>query len=380
MKPLLYLPLTFPLAAAFYYTPREYRELESEKYALELELKHLQERYLNERLSFREKIASLEKSLEELQKEYDEKKRQFAQITRQNNEKIVSLEYENQNLKLTLENTQREKAENERLSQLELNRLRGELALLKQEASAKEKALLDEKAKSEFNLISEIKQLKKELFEEREKTRRDMEELSRQHRLKYMELEKNNSELQQELWQKEAENKKLKAKLQELENIKESQRKELEKLAEQARALEEKLKEEITLGGIKLKRLKDRLVINLENKILFDSGSAMLRSDEIRRTLDKIAEILAQYGENQIVIEGHTDDVPIRNEKFRDNWQLSTERAMSVLYHLLRNPKLDPSRFRILGAGPYQPLLPNTTSENRAQNRRVDIVIYPPSP
>lgn len=372
------LVLLSPLTAALFYSPSEYQKLQYEIYVLELELKHLNERYTNERLQLNEKIKNLEQKREALEKENLEHRQRYMNYVLETNEKILNLEQQNQNLKQNIEKLEQEKKESERLFSLQNQSLEREIELLKKETSEREKNLLAEKNELETKLINEINQLRKELSLERDKYRRELEELNQRNRIKILELEKKLADLENQKQVLEFENRKLLAKVQELELAKQLQKQELEKLSEQARVLEEKLKEEISLGGIRLKKMKDRLVINMDNKILFDSGSATLRSEEIRRTLDKISEILAKYQENQIVIEGHTDDVPIRNERFRDNWQLSTERALSVLYHLLRNRGLDPSRFRVLGAGPYDPLVPNTNAENRAQNRRVDIVIYPP--
>ena len=93
--------------------------------------------------------------------------------------------------------------------------------------------------------------------------------------------------------------------------------------------------------------------------------------------LDKIAKILSDYPENNIVVEGHTDNVPIKTKRFRDNWELSTERALAVLHYLLRNTNLDPVRFAAAGYGEYQPIVSNDTPANKALNRRVDIVVIP---
>ena len=93
--------------------------------------------------------------------------------------------------------------------------------------------------------------------------------------------------------------------------------------------------------------------------------------------LDKIKKILSDYPEYQIVVEGHTDNIPIKTQKFRSNWQLSTERALSVLDYLLSKTKIDPRRFSAAGFAEHSPIMPNDTAENRSLNRRVDIVVIP---
>ena len=77
------------------------------------------------------------------------------------------------------------------------------------------------------------------------------------------------------------------------------------------------------------------------------------------------------------MVEGHTDNIPISTPSFRDNWQLSTERALAVLNYILRNKRLKPERFSAAGYGEFSPMVPNDTAANRALNRRVDITLLP---
>lgn len=86
---------------------------------------------------------------------------------------------------------------------------------------------------------------------------------------------------------------------------------------------------------------------------------------------------MSDYPEYQIVVEGHTDNVLIRTRQYRDNWQLSTERALSVLKFILQKEELEPARFSAAGYGEYNPIVSNDSAENRALNRRVDIVVIP---
>ena len=75
------------------------------------------------------------------------------------------------------------------------------------------------------------------------------------------------------------------------------------------------------------------------------------------------------------MVQGHTDNVPISSARYNSNWELSTARAVSVVKYFIEVKGLDPTRFSATGYGEYQPLLDNTTPENRAINRRVDILI-----
>jgi len=118
------------------------------------------------------------------------------------------------------------------------------------------------------------------------------------------------------------------------------------------------------------------MIINIDNSICFDSGSAILKKD-VKHSLDKIAESLRDFPDNNIQIEGHTDNVPIHTVRFPSNWELSAARALAVLRYLENRKILDPQRLSAVGYGQYHPIVPNVTAENRRLNRRVDIVILP---
>jgi chemotaxis protein MotB len=110
----------------------------------------------------------------------------------------------------------------------------------------------------------------------------------------------------------------------------------------------------------------------LLERLLFESGSAELKP-EAKAVLDTIAEIL-KFLPNKIRIEGHTDDRPIRSARFPSNWHLSVARALNTAYYLM-SKGVNPEKISIAGYSEYRPIAPNDSEENRAKNRRVDIVI-----
>jgi chemotaxis protein MotB len=118
------------------------------------------------------------------------------------------------------------------------------------------------------------------------------------------------------------------------------------------------------------------LVISLGEGGFFDSGSDVLKQ-EGRTLLDSIANTLAR-SPNQIRVEGHTDNVPIRNSRFPSNWELSTSRATTIIAHLITNFGFAPDRLSAAGYAEYRPEESNDTAEGRAHNRRVDIVVLSP--
>ena len=116
------------------------------------------------------------------------------------------------------------------------------------------------------------------------------------------------------------------------------------------------------------------LVISINSRVLFASGSASLTKSSKDLVL-RIANILVPLSDNQILVEGHTDTDPISRADFKSNWALSSARATTVLELLLSSGKLKPTKFGAMGYGEYRPVAPNDTPENKAKNRRVNIVI-----
>lgn len=115
------------------------------------------------------------------------------------------------------------------------------------------------------------------------------------------------------------------------------------------------------------------LTIRFLEDVLFDLGSADLRSDS-KRLLDAVGTAL-QKSTHYIRIEGHADNLPIHTVKYPSNWELSAARSIAVTRYLIDQHGLDPQRLSSLGYGEYRPLFPNTSEQNRARNRRVDIIV-----
>lgn len=115
------------------------------------------------------------------------------------------------------------------------------------------------------------------------------------------------------------------------------------------------------------------VMLKVKDNILFESGQATLIA-ESQQVLDKINTLISTLP-NSIIIEGHTDNVPISNSKYASNWELSTERAVTVVRYFIEKNNQDPSRFSAAGYGEYRPDVENTSDENKAKNRRVNILI-----
>ncbi|MDD5565331.1 MAG: OmpA family protein [Candidatus Omnitrophica bacterium] len=152
----------------------------------------------------------------------------------------------------------------------------------------------------------------------------------------------------------------------------------LDELAQAKRILEERLSSEIGGKQVRLEMAQKGLVITFLADILFDSGKAKIKAQALP-TLDKVAEVLKENVPNlKVGIEGHTDNQPIKRSGWKSNWQLSTERALSVLYYLTEDKGIAPGRLSAIGYGEYHPIASNDTKEGRQLNRRVEVVIIPP--
>lgn len=123
---------------------------------------------------------------------------------------------------------------------------------------------------------------------------------------------------------------------------------------------------------------EEGLLVRIRDNVLFDSGSAQVRKQDIETARD-ISELLVMNPPRDIIISGHTDNVPISNPQFASNWELSVMRAINFMKILLQNQQLDPSWFSTKGFGEFQPIAPNDSAEGRSQNRRVEILIMPRS-
>lgn len=190
------------------------------------------------------------------------------------------------------------------------------------------------------------------------------------------ELETLNNRLDHEIQSNKILTGKLLEQIKTLEDMNAEKEKALNELSQQADQIEKQLKAEIENGEIILKRYKTKTIINIDNSILFDSGQARLKK-KVKQSLAKIAQAINKYPENNIQIEGHTDNVPIHTEQFPSNWELSSARALAVLRFFADKTDMDPRKLSAVGYGEYHPLAPNDTKDNKRLNRRVDIVILP---
>jgi len=137
------------------------------------------------------------------------------------------------------------------------------------------------------------------------------------------------------------------------------------------------LEGEIGQKTVEIQHFKDALTINIMDKIFFDSGKAEIKP-EGADVLRRVGAILKTVPDKIIRIEGHTDDVPIGPkivEKYPTNWELGAARAANVAEYFRKEVGIDPKRIAVVSYSMYRPLVPHTTQENKAKNRRIEIVL-----
>ena len=154
---------------------------------------------------------------------------------------------------------------------------------------------------------------------------------------------------------------------------------EIQRLTRTREDLDRALQAEVAKGDIRIKQVRDRLTINMVDRVLFDSGQAHVKTAGLK-VLKQVSDVLKKVTDKQIRIEGHTDNVPIGariKERFPTNWELSTARATSVVRFLIEEGGVDRSSLSAVGYSDTKPVATNETEEGRQSNRRIEIVLYP---
>ncbi|MED5508705.1 MAG: flagellar motor protein MotB [Pseudomonadota bacterium] len=147
----------------------------------------------------------------------------------------------------------------------------------------------------------------------------------------------------------------------------------VKEVAEETQEFREALEQEIKDGLIVVESQFSRIVIRIREKGSFPSGDARLNPGFVP-ILGKIHDVLLNT-DGRVAVAGHTDNVPINTARYRSNWELSTSRATSVVHELLAPGQIPAERFVLEGYADTKPLVPNDTIENRAKNRRVEIIV-----
>lgn len=154
---------------------------------------------------------------------------------------------------------------------------------------------------------------------------------------------------------------------------------EIQRLTKTQEDLTKSLQAQIDRGDIKIKQVRDRLTINMVEKVLFNSGQALVKPEGLK-VLKQVGDVLTTVNDKQIRIEGHTDNVPIGGklrEKFPTNWELSTARATNVVRYLIDQGGVNRDNVEAVGYADTRPVASNETDAGRTENRRIEIVLFP---
>ena len=179
------------------------------------------------------------------------------------------------------------------------------------------------------------------------------------------------SESEQELARRQQELTRQQQKLQQLQEL-------LNKQKEASDLLKNKMSEALkgfSTNELTVHQKNGKVYVSLSESLLFPSGSAEVNPKGVD-ALSKLAAVLNLNDDVAVNIEGHTDSIPIRG-RYKDNWDLSTARATSIVRILVNNYKVDPTRVIASGHSYYDPVDTNSTSEGRANNRRTEIILTP---
>ena len=209
--------------------------------------------------------------------------------------------------------------------------------------------------------------------------------LSAQSSKKLAEQSQKNQELLAQLEEKEtilaAESLRLENLQKEL-NARSAQIEELQSLINAKETQMQQLKDAISSAlhnfegkGLTVEHKNGKIYVSMENKLLFNSGSWAVGS-EGKKAVEQLASVLAENSDINVLIEGHTDNVPYKGTTVSDNWDLSVKRATAIV-RILEDKKVNPTQITAAGRSEYVPVATNETKEGKAKNRRIEIILAP---
>ena len=223
-------------------------------------------------------------------------------------------------------------------------------------------------SKSSREMEKKAKEIK-QLLDQLETTQRDL--LLKEDELNNLSLSLSNKEIE------------LNKSIEEL-NKRSRKVKELEKIINQKDSLVSAMKNKISKAltglegdGLTIEQRNGKIYISLEEDLLFASGKYEVNQSG-KEALNKLSAALANQNNIEILVEGHTDNIPIKSNKLiKDNWDLSVMRATSVVRILLNNDNLHPLKLTAAGRGEYNPVANNETVQGRKMNRRIEMILSP---
>ncbi len=372
-------------------------------------IKELKERNVQYQEAYYILVAQRNTEVEQFRERINALEREVARLNAVHTEREKALADANQELKQTLQENLREGAQHEAQLNQRIVQLRSELAEKEKEVSSltesrsaleQEKSALNQRitqiqqiVTKRDNTISQLKTQSTTL--QNTLTKRDETIAKQNERIALVETElkaKENMEkqLQQEIKEYSAkleartstqeEMEKAKKRLEELnkqlEALKQGRPVSDEELEAASKDVQEALSTAIQSGDADVIRDGRGIVVRLPSDSLFEPQSVIV-SSKGRKVLNTLAVHFNKYAEHHIIVEGHTDDQPVLDLPFPDNWGLSAQRANNVIRYLVERGGVDPKRIKSGACSMFQPIASNATPEGRAKNRRVDIIQSP---
>jgi chemotaxis protein MotB len=299
-----------------------------------------------------QQLASLQQNFDQESSQRKAAEQQAASLAQER----AALEVRSGELQSKLDNLEQEKG-----------RLNGELGTVQGQIKNLEEKMASGNASAQEEIMklqrhaTELEANAARIAQEREQLRREQSQL--------------NASLEQERQRLKAEE----AEKARLEQERAAKEEEIQRLTKTQEELSRSLQDEIAKGNITIQQVRDRLTINMVDRVLFDSGRAQIKPAGLK-VLKQVSDVLNKITDKQIRIEGHTDNVPISTklqDKFKTNWELSTARATTVVRYLIDQGGVQPQALSAVGYADTHPIASNDTEEGRSSNRRIEIVLYP---
>lgn len=388
---------------------RELQTLRSIREKQDQYIKELKERNVQYQEAYYTLVAQRNTEAEQSREKINALEREVARLNAVHTEREKALADANQELKQTLQENLREAAQHEAQLNQRIVQHRSELAEKEKQVSSltearstleQEKAAHNQQIAQIQQIVTErdstISQLKAQSATLEDKlTKRDETIAKQNERIASMENEltaKKNMEKQLQRQIKEysakleaqtstqEEMEKAKKRLEELnkqlEALKQGRPVSDEQLDAASKSIQEALSSAIQNGDVYMIRDSRGIVVRLPSDILFEPRSVIV-SSRGRKILNTLAVRFNKYTDHRIIVEGHTDDQPVLDLPFPDNWGLSAQRANNVIRYLVERGGVDPKRIKSGACSMFQPIASNATPEGRAKNRRVDIIQSP---
>jgi chemotaxis protein MotB len=284
------------------------------------------------------------KVYQELESKYNKLRTANAALVREKEDVLVK----NKNLNDQLQALQKERqeltAERDRL-QADIESLRGQVGNLQESydllSSQSSKKIADEAARNK-DLLTQLEEKERKLAEENSRLMKLEQELAQRG--------KQIDDLQALISAKEMQ-------MQELKNA----------ISDALHSFEGK--------GLTVEQRDGKIYVSMENKLLFSSGSWAV-GNEGQVAVRQLADVLSKNRDINVLIEGHTDNVPYRGSTLLDNWDLSVKRATAIV-RILKNNGVDPKQITAAGRSEFMPVATNSTSDGKAKNRRIEIILAP---